>query len=128
MERVKPSSLNGKSREEEKAATLWNEWEISLYTPGMRVEDGENFDDLVARADHALDFLKNRKEEKFVVVTHGYFLRMIVARVVLGETFNPVVFKHFQSKISMENTGLSVLKYRNHSWRLWIFNDHAHLG
>ena len=27
----------------------WRAWEHSLYTPGMRVEDGENYDDLLIR-------------------------------------------------------------------------------
>ncbi len=133
VERIKPTSINGKSYKDEEANVVWRKWEKSLYTPDLRVEDGENFDDLVARADKALGFLKNRSEKSIVVVTHGYFLRTIVARVLLGELLSGEAFKRFQRMASMENTGLTVLRYQSAfeeepSWRLWVYNDHAHLG
>lgn len=132
VERVKPTNLGGKSYDDPEADKLWQEWEESLYTSGLRVEDGENFDDLIARADKALKFLNERPEETIVVVTHGFFLRTIVARVLLGDTLMPESFRKLQSSIEMENTGLTVLKYGERyggtSWMVWIYNDHAHLG
>ena len=111
VERVKPTYINGKPYTDEKANTLWREWEKSLYTPGLRAEDGENFDDLVARADKALTFLQNRNEQSLVVVTHGYFLRTIVARVLLGNLLSGEAFRNIQRTAAMENTGLTVLQY-----------------
>ncbi|MHB8652046.1 MAG: histidine phosphatase family protein [Minisyncoccota bacterium] len=133
VERVKPTYINGKPYTDEKASTLWREWEKSLHTPGMRAEDGENFDDLIARADKALAFLNSREEQSLVVVTHGYFLRTIVARVLLGNLLSGEVFKSIQKTAATENTGLTVLQYRSGfeeqlTWRLWIYNDHAHLA
>lgn len=133
VERVKPTYINGKPYTDEKANTLWREWEKSLYTPGTRAEGGENFDDLVARADKALTFLQNRTEQSLVVVTHGYFLRTIVARVLLGELLSGEAFRNIQRTAAMENTGLTVLQYSESfeekpAWRLWIYNDHAHLA
>lgn len=92
IERVKPIYINSKPYTDEKADNLWKEWEKSLHTPGMRVEDGENFDDITARADKALGFLRNRTEQSLVVVTHGYFLRTIVARVLLGDLLSDKTF------------------------------------
>ena len=132
VERIKPTRLGGKSRDDKEASGLWKEWEKSLYAHGLRAEDGENFDDHIARADKALDFLKNRTEKTMVVVTHGFFLRTIIARVILGDSLTPEAFKNFHMRVGTENTGLSVLKYsktwETTSWLLWIFNDHAHLG
>lgn len=133
VERIKPTYINGKPYTDEKANTLWREWEKSLYTPGMRVEDGENFDDLVARADKALDFLNNKTERSLVVVTHGYILRTIVARVLLGDMLSGEAYRNLQRTAAIENTGLTVLQYRDGFeekpvWRLWIYNDHAHLA
>lgn len=132
-ERTKPTYINGKSYTDEKANALWREWHKSLYISGMRVEDGENFDDLITRADKALAFLLNRPEQSFVVVTHGYFLRTIVARVLLGDLLSIEVFRNIQKMAAMENTGITVLKYcdsfeEEPAWRLWIYNDHAHLA
>ena len=96
------------------------------------MEDGENFDDIIKRADKALDFLEKRKEKKLVVVTHGFFLRAIIARVLLADSLTEGNFRNFQSRATMENAGLSAIKlsrgYRDFHWRLWIYNDHAHLG
>ena len=133
IERVKPTDVNGKSYEDKAASRLWRKWEKSLYTPGMRVADGENYDDLILRADKALALLKIRPERSIVVVTHGYFLRTIVARVILGDLLTGESFKGFQRVVSMENTGLTVLGYQpafeeEPCWRLWIYNDHVHLA
>lgn len=132
IERVKPTNLNGKPYGDPEAEALYSKWEESLYTSGKRAEDGENYDDLIKRADAALRFLKNRKEASMVVVTHGFFLRTILARVILGDTPHGDAFRNIQSYMRMENTGLTVLRYSTEyegaSWRLWIYNDHAHLG
>lgn len=133
VERVKPTYINGKPYTDEKASGLWREWETSLYTPGIHAEDGENFDDLISRADKALVFLQNRPEKSLVVVTHGYFLRTIVSRVLLGDLLSGEAFRNIQRTAAMENTGLTVLQYRESfeekpAWRLWIYNDHAHLA
>jgi probable phosphoglycerate mutase len=132
IERIKPTRILGKSWENQEIYTLWKKWEKSLYTPNLRAEDGENFDDLILRADRALNFLTVCPEKKLVVVTHGYFLRTIIARVVLGNALTPKAFRNFQSRMSVENTGLTVIKYKKEwngiAWRLWIYNDYSHLG
>jgi probable phosphoglycerate mutase len=135
VERVKPTRLSGKAHDDAEVNDLYKEWEKSLYTPGYRAEDAENFDDLVNRADRALNFLAERPEKELVVVTHGYFLRTIMLRIILGSSLTPENFKHFQTHTETENTGLSVVAYdqtydgsnTNISWRLWVYNDYAHL-
>lgn len=132
VECIKPTRVMGKSYKDEEAGDLWNEWRKSLHTHGLKVEDGENYDDIIERADRALDFLKNQKENTMVVVTHGFFIQTIIERAILGAALTPEVSKNFQAHIQMENTGLTVLKYRStyeeHAWLLWIYNDHAHLA
>ena len=133
VERIKPTSINGKSYGDKEADRAWREWEESTHTSGMRVEDGENFDDLMARADKALAFLTARPEESIVVVTHGVFLRMLVARVLFSTMLSGPLFKNFQRNAITENTGMTVLIYtdafeESFAWRLWVYNDHAHLG
>lgn len=132
VERTKPTRVAGKSYNDEEASKLWDEWEKSLYTPGLRAEDGENFDDLIARADKALDFLKNRTEKEIAVVTHGFFLRTMIVRAIFGDSLTPEAFRNFHTRVFIENTGLSVLKYgKTHEgtmWYLWVYNDHAHLA
>ena len=132
-ERVKPTRVNGRPFTDAQADQVWRAWTQSLYTPGMRVEDGENYEDLITRADAALALLQDRAESSIVVVTHGYFLRTMVARVILGDALSGEAFRHFHKVAAIENTGLTVLRYQagfeeDPCWRLWIYNDHAHLA
>jgi probable phosphoglycerate mutase len=129
VERLKPSSINGKPLADDAAQATWSRWEESLYTRSMRVEDGENFEDLVARADRALTFLGERREASLAVVTHGFFLRTLVARAVFADLLSEHVFKKFQAVAPMENTALTVLRRQEAGgWRLLVYNDYAHLG
>lgn len=132
VERIKPTNLSGKPHSDKTARKLWVEWEKSLYTPKLHIEDGENFNSLILRADKAIDFLATRLEKKLVVVTHGYFIRTIIARIILGDELTSEAFKNIQSKMSSENTGLTVITYEKTpdgiAWRLWTYNDHSHLG
>lgn len=133
IERVKPSSISGKPYTDLEASQTWRDWEESLVSEGSKVEDGENYQDLIWRTDKALDYLYKQPEKTLVVVTHGYFLRSLVARVLLGDTLTPKSYKNFQRVASMENTGITVLTYegayeQNPCWRLWTYNDHAHLA
>jgi len=132
IERRKPTSVTGKPHSDEAARNRFGEWEESLYAPGVRVEDGENLDDIMARTDDAIAFLTRRTERTLVVVTHGFFLRAIAARVLLGDTLTPDNFKSFILNTMIDNTGISAIRYvrweADPTWRLWIFNDHAHLA
>ena len=132
VERRSAQYMSGKPFTDKKAAALFKECEKSICTPNMRVADEENFDDFVVRADKALDFLQNRTEQSLVVVTHGFFLRMIVARVLLGDFLSGEIFGNIRIS-DAENSGIAVLQYQEKTegkfeWHLYIYNDHAHLG
>ncbi len=103
-----------------------------FHLPGFRHSDEENFDDIKERAGKALDFLANRQEENMLVVTHGMFMKVLLAYVVHGETLTGDECRDFfRAFLGNENTGITALKYddgRDPRWRLWIWNDHAHLG
>lgn len=133
VERIKPTAVDGKPWDDAESLKIYTEWETSLYNQGASVLDGENFDDIMARADAALECLRGRTESTLVVVTHGHFLRTIVARVLLGDALTGEGLKRIQQVASVENTALTVLKYRAAyeeaaCWRLWTLNDHAHFA
>src|SRR5690606_8552408 len=50
-ESATPTSIHGKPYEDEKANKTWRAWTESLYTSEPRVEDGENYADILKRAD-----------------------------------------------------------------------------
>lgn len=131
VERIKPSEIDGKYWVDKNANKIWRAWEKTLYTPGSHISDGENYDETVARVDKALKFLEERSELTLAVVTHGYFLRAIVARVLLGDNLTGAIMKRIQERASIENTALTVLTFRDSfeedfGWRLFTLNDHSH--
>ncbi len=133
VERIKPTSINGKPHTDQESVKKWRLWEESITNRGQKVEDGENYSELLDRAKNALDYLHGLQEREIVAVTHGYFLRTIVALVLMGESISPETFSQFQKVAHTENTGLTALTYeggfeQEPCWRLWVYNDHAHLA
>lgn len=130
-ERKKPSSTEGKPYEDVEAKKKWQKWDSIAYTPGMKFEDGENYDDLLKRVRDALLFLINKNEQSIVVVTHGYFTRTIIARILTGEYLNGDILKNFQHHANTENTAVTIIeRYEDakdeYDWHLVTYNDHSH--
>src|SRR3989344_2302287 len=132
VERRRPKAQMGLHKDSPKALEIDKVLIENFVKLEARFSDEENFEDLRKRAGEALEYLKNRTEENILVITHGFFLRMIMARAVfddklVGEDCNRII-----RKFHTANTGLSVLgydEYRQDSpWWLWVWNDHAHLG
>ncbi|MES2215736.1 MAG: histidine phosphatase family protein [Patescibacteria group bacterium] len=116
---------------------LETEWvktisEISgyMYEPGFHFSDEENFEDLMIRAGKALDFLAQRKEEHILVVTHGSFLRDMLALMIFKENVSPIIRRSMTRGLSTNNTGLTMVQYHEeeNQWSMITWNDHAHLG
>lgn len=132
-ERRKPNGIDGKPHTDQEAGKQYTQWVNSLHGNGDKVGSGESFDDIVARADAALKLFTERPEQGIVVATHGYFLRVIVARVLIGDALTPQILKRFQERSDVQNTGITVLRYHDtfeedHQWRLWTLNDHSHFA
>jgi len=138
-ERKIPSGLVGLPMKDPKADEVFKRWEQSLFDPNIRVEDSENFLDIKARAEQALKYLEGRRESRIVVVSHGFFLRTILARILFGEALSPQELKTIISTFRTSNTGLTLTQYEpeeateswgipQNSWVIRAWNDHAHLG
>ncbi len=125
------SNVTGKPRTDEGAIAAQAAIDANFHVPGFRYEDAENFEDLNERARQALDLLAHREEDSVLVVTHGFFMRIIMARVVHGDDLTAELCRDFIRSFHLENTGLTVLGYdetKLKPWWVWIWNDHAHLG
>jgi broad specificity phosphatase PhoE len=133
VERIKPTVVNGKSFDDPSASGVYDEWKKTLYGNGKKVLDGENFEEIIKRADDALDFLGAHQSNSIVVVSHSFFIHTLVARILLKDSITPEALRYFQKYIRLENTGITVLRQQASyddpsAWVLWIHNDHAHLG
>lgn len=138
VERLDPSSLRDQSGADPLVDALHKRWTESFFAHNVRIEDGENFEDIRDRAKRALKHIEERAEERIVAVTHGFFLRMIVAYITSGDSLTPEGFKDFLLAFRTTNTGITFIQSGSddiwHPWmgsRTWIiraWNDYAHLG
>jgi len=138
-ERKHPSILYGKVRIDPAAVKISDEVRKNFHLPGYRYSDEENFDDFKKRSLACLEYLENRSEEHIVVVTHGFFLRVLMAAVVFGDELTGEECEHMIRSLLMDNTGITVVRLRDapyrlrtgelgSKWELRVWNDHAHLG
>ena len=132
-ERRKPSAAFGQVIESPDQQKIWRSVWDHFHIPGFRHSDEENFEDLKIRAQKALEYLASRSEETILAVTHGIFLKVIAALVVIGPELDGRECRRFMSVMEIENTGLSVIKYDSEErfgrfWILSTWNDRAHLG
>lgn len=132
VEKRRTSEELGKPKDDPIALMIKKETETNFTKPGWRFSDEENFDDLKSRALKALEYLGNQTDENILVVTHGAFLKILAACVILGENLTADECWRFIHTLNMENTGITVFKYNENSkntpWKIWIWNDHTHLG
>jgi phosphoserine phosphatase len=130
VERRRPSIMLGNSKDHPEAIEADRIIQENFHLPGFKYSDEENFEDLKLRAEKALEYLLNRKEEKILVVTHGFFMKIVLAYVVLGMELTGRECVRFIRTVNMENTGINVFEFdeKKSKWKLWIWNDHAHLG
>ncbi|MBI3632129.1 MAG: histidine phosphatase family protein [Candidatus Vogelbacteria bacterium] len=135
VERRRPTEMRGSKPGDPHWDRIQKLVKTNFDNPGVHISDEENFHDLVTRAKKALAFLEGQKEESILVVSHGYFLKIIANYIFLGDDLTAAQFLKIGSKMEMENTGLTVISrgFDNFDtsgtgWKLWIRNDHAHLG
>jgi len=134
VERRRPDEVRGKHIDDPEIAEIRRALSENYQIDGARYSNEENFNDMKARAERALEFLENRKEDNILVVTHGLFLRILIARVIFGRELTGREGVRFVEKTATKNTGITVItddskKFREDSpWRLHVWNDHAHLG
>lgn len=130
-ELVMPKCLDGKFWEDPQAAQDWKSWEKTLTNLNLKFKDGENYAEIVFRAQKILKFLEKLPQQKIALVSHGYLIRTIIFKAVLKDNLNPKILENIQTHIKSENTGISILYWDNDyeqdfSFRLFSYNDHSH--
>lgn len=132
-ERHIPSSVIGKHKADPEVKALIRAWMRTTEGAAGRVEDGENFEDLAARAEEALAYLEKHPVQELLVVSHGFFARVLMARMLCGKGMTGAQFHPFSRGFISINTGLSVFRHDDshehlNPWHVLVWNDHAHLG
>ncbi len=128
VERRLPSKFDGLLEEK------WFEMRKTIkgffYEPGFHHSDEENFEDILIRSNKALELLESKAEKHIVVVTHGSFLRDMLAVALFKENLTAALRRSMTKGFMTNNTGLTLVEYDESSdqWSMITWNDHAHLG
>lgn len=128
VERKTPTELIGKPLQSPEVLKTMQKMYDNYHTFDWHYSDEENFFDLKTRALKALDELAKSPIKNSLVVTHGGFLRILIACVIMGNTLNSKEYLKFNSALKATNTGITLIRYINNAWELIVWNDHAHLG
>jgi 2,3-bisphosphoglycerate-dependent phosphoglycerate mutase len=132
-ERRRPSAVVGKARDDADIRSIMHDVFIGYASGDHRHSDEENFNDLKARAESALEFLEQYESERICVVTHGLFMR-VLAIAALKSDFDGKDLQAALTGFRTSNTGIShfvLVDDSDHGgarWQIEQWNDSAHLG
>lgn len=131
IERRRPKEQIGQEKDSVSVAFIGEAVRTNFHNPNFRFSDEENFTDLKKRSGELLNLLVKRKEENIVVVTHEFFMRMIIAYISMGDKLTPDEGEQFVRTFHLLNTGLTIVKENkgdnNSSWDVCTWNDYSHL-
>ena len=132
VERRQPSKHHGRSHQIPEVAADYELWWENFGKPGFKLHDAESFEDLRIRGQQALELLQSQPEDVLLVVTHGHFLRILMASILFGKQLTAPECLRIVRGFRSTNTGLSKFIYDDdrhpHPWSVSIWNDSSHLG
>src|SRR3989344_4353967 len=128
VERKNPSEIVGRSGEEENVKRIVDLIDKSFHEDKLRYSDEENFTDLKERARKLLEYIVARKEKKMIMVTHGIFLKMVIAYMMFRENLNASEYNKLSYFNPIDNGGIAICSYttrwfKPNEWRLLVWND-----
>lgn len=134
-ERRNPSSIVGKSADDPEVARIIDMMDHAYHADDFRISDEENFADLRDRAKACLTYLETQSKKRIVVVTHGIFLKMLIAYMLYREDLTAQTYNKLSFFNPANNAGITVCTYKNglfaprksKRWQLVAWDDHVDL-
>lgn len=141
VERRNPSEIVNKSANDPHVAEIVDIIDKSFHSDDFRYSDEENFSDLKERAKKLLVYLRQRPEEKILVVTHSIFLKMVAAYIIHRDKLDAKKYNLLSFINSSNNASVTVCEYDSgwlgdgwlgrkffppeNRWRLIAWDDYA---
>lgn len=125
-----PSELIGVPRAREDYQAYLAADRAHFADESWRYSDAENFYDIKNRAVHTLEKFATYESATLFAVTHGQFIRVLVATVLMNGTLTPDVWAEASRTIRTHNTGITILRREceQNQWGLLAVNDHSHFA
>lgn len=128
VERRNPSEIIGKKANSEEVRRIVDRIDNSFHEDNLRYSDEENFIDLKERAKKLLHFIKGVKEERIIMVTHGIFLKMVIACMLYGKNLTASQYNELSFFNPINNAGMTICLFIPHwfsrsEWKLLTWNN-----
>jgi probable phosphoglycerate mutase len=123
-----PSEVWGKSINDPEIKKIDNTYDLK-FLKNERYSDDETFVELANRAQTVLDHLLDKhKAENVLCVSHSTMTKMIVAKIIFGNTLIPTQFILLRKHLWAKNTGITICEHsKKYGWSLNTWNDSSHL-
>ena len=127
-ERRNPTEFIGVSKSDPKLRHVMDRIDNSFRDDNYRYSDEENFMDLKTRAKKLLNFIKWRPHKRIMLVSHGFFLKMIAAYMTYGDGLTASQYNTLSYFNPVNNAGMAIASYTRHwlkkdEWKILIWND-----
>ncbi len=99
--------------------------EKNITDPTWHYSDEENFIDIKTRAIDFIQYVSAQPHETIAVVSHEYFIKMIIVAMMHGESLSYEFFRTFYSFTSLDNASFSVCEQKKDAWKLITLNEHC---
>jgi broad specificity phosphatase PhoE len=124
-----PIELEGMPKDHPEVLRINQIMHENRHDPHWKYSNEESFDELRKRAVELTRYLVKQEQENILCVSHGLFLRVILAVMMFGEKITRDELQKLMKFIRINNTGITVCEHLDSGeWRLVTLNDHAHLG
>lgn len=128
VERRNPTEAIGHSWKEEHVKQIFDRMDKSYRPDDLQISDEETFLELKARARKLLDYIRKRKENRIIMVTHSNFLKMIASYMVYGESLTATGFNNLSYFNPVNNASMAICSYTPHffkkgEWKVIVWND-----
>lgn len=128
VERKNPTEIIGHSGKEEEVQKIVDRIDKSFHDDELRYSDEENFVDLKARAKKLLRYISKRDERQIIMVTHGIFLKMVIAYMLVGDALTASEYNKLSYLNPMDNAALTIVTRRTRflrkdKWELLVWNN-----
>lgn len=128
VEQRYPAEIYGLHIDDPELKRIMRLWYENTHTRGWHHSDEESAYDLRQRAERALMYLLSLPYDKIAVISHGRFLRTLLASIMHGEKLEAHMLVSILQTLHTSNTGITLATHDGNRWALWTWNDHAHLG
>ncbi len=123
-----PSKTFGIKLSSKKRSEMWDTIYKNANNTEWHYSDAENVSEVMGRAKKFLTYMRSRKEESMLVVTHGAFIGVLLGVCLFGEEVTIGELRKTTRFFRTMNTGITELMMDETGFiKLVTFNDYAHL-